>query len=65
MNKIEKVALRMSKKRGKPLVLVFTNVHLLPNNDEGRALLLQLQQRAEAWANSGVYFTTVTLRFKY
>lgn len=61
MNKLEKVALRYTRKKGRPLVLVFnsesvcktnadTDIHLFPNTDEGHALLHQLQQRAEAWA---------------
>lgn len=68
MNKLEKVALRYTRKNGRPLVLVFNSmssysspvrletdhcgedIHLFPNNDEGHALLHQLQQRAEAWA---------------
>ncbi|KAJ7668631.1 hypothetical protein DFH06DRAFT_203964 [Mycena polygramma] len=54
MNKLEKVALKMAKKRGKPLVLIINNVHFFKNDDEGRGMLLQLQQRAEAWAASGI-----------
>lgn len=54
LNKLEKVALRLSKKRGRPLVLIINNVHFLQNNDEGQFMLLQLQQRAEAWAASGI-----------
>ena len=53
MNKLEKVALRSAKKTGKPLVLVLNNVHLFNNDDNGKNMLLQLQQRAEAWAASG------------
>ncbi len=53
MNKLEKVALRSAEKRGKPLVLVLNNVHLFNNDDGGRDMLLQLQQRAESWAASG------------
>jgi hypothetical protein len=44
MNKLEKVALRYSRKNGRPLVLIFNNVHYFDNNDEARALLQQLQQ---------------------
>lgn len=54
MNKLEKVALRSVRRRGRPLVLIFNNVHFLQHNDEGRNMLLQLQQRAEAWAESGM-----------
>ena len=53
MNKLEKVALRSIHKRGRPLVLIINNVHFLKNDDEGRNMILQLQQRAEAWAASG------------
>ncbi|KAI0287338.1 hypothetical protein BC826DRAFT_1045242 [Russula brevipes] len=54
MNKLEKVALRSAKRTGKPLILVLNNVHLFNNDDGGRDMLLQLQQRAEAWAASGI-----------
>ncbi|KAI0276262.1 hypothetical protein BGY98DRAFT_986616 [Russula aff. rugulosa BPL654] len=54
MNKLEKVALRSAKKTGKPLVLVLNNVHLFNNDDGGKDMLLQLQQRAESWAASGI-----------
>jgi hypothetical protein len=59
MNKLEKVALRSAKRTGKPLVLVLNNVHLFNNDDGGRDMLLQLQQRAEAWAASGEWFYTL------
>ncbi|KAJ6593510.1 hypothetical protein B0H19DRAFT_1205053 [Mycena capillaripes] len=54
MNKLEKVALKLARRRGKPLVLIVNNVHFFKNDDEGRGMLLQLQQRAEAWAASGI-----------
>ncbi|KAJ6497700.1 hypothetical protein C8R45DRAFT_983901 [Mycena sanguinolenta] len=54
MNKLEKVALKLARKRDKPLVLIINNVHFFKNDDEGRGMLLQLQQRAEAWAASGI-----------
>ncbi|KAJ7818182.1 hypothetical protein B0H14DRAFT_3089561 [Mycena olivaceomarginata] len=54
MNKLEKVALKAARKRGKPLVLIINNVHFFKNDDQGRGMLLQLQQRAEAWAASGI-----------
>ncbi|KAH9996647.1 hypothetical protein BJV74DRAFT_877369 [Russula compacta] len=54
MNKLEKVALRSARKTGKPLILILNNVHLFNNDDNGRDMLLQLQQRAEAWAASGI-----------
>jgi hypothetical protein len=53
MHKLEKVALRCARRTGRPLVLVINNVHFFKNDDEGRMMLLQLQQRAEAWAASG------------
>jgi hypothetical protein len=30
--------------------MLMLDVHLFPNNEDGHALLHQLQQRAEAWA---------------
>lgn len=53
LNKLEKVALRYSHKHDRPPVLIINNVHYFNNDDEGRNMLLQLQQRAEAWAASG------------
>jgi hypothetical protein len=53
LNKLEKVALRCARKRGRPLVLVFNNVHFFQHTEEGTNILLQLQQRAESWAESG------------
>ena len=53
MNKLEKVALRSAKRTGKPLILVLNNIHLFHNDEGGRDMLLQLQQRAESWAASG------------
>jgi hypothetical protein len=52
MNKLEKVALRLSREKGRPLVLVINNIHLFKNNEDAQKLLLQLQQRAESWAES-------------
>ena len=55
------MALRSARKLGRPLVLVFNNVHFFQHTEEGKNILLQLQQRAEAWAQSGnmsiIYFT--------
>ncbi|PVF95252.1 hypothetical protein CPB86DRAFT_711561 [Serendipita vermifera] len=59
-NKLEKVALRCHKKTGRPLVLIFNNVHLFPNNDDGRNMLLQIQQRAESWSESGILTVVLT-----
>ncbi|KAI0036151.1 hypothetical protein K488DRAFT_76181 [Vararia minispora EC-137] len=55
LNKLEKVALRRNKKTGKPLVLVINNVHYFKNDESGQSMLMQLQQRAEAWAASGAF----------
>ncbi|KAF8583825.1 hypothetical protein K439DRAFT_1634041 [Ramaria rubella] len=54
LNKLEKVALSLSQRKGRPLVLIMNNVHLFRNDDAGQALLLQLQQRAESWSESGI-----------
>jgi len=54
MNKLEKVALRCARVRGKPLVVIINNVHFFQNDEAGRNMLLQLQQKAEAWAASGI-----------
>ncbi|PPQ98405.1 hypothetical protein CVT24_004084 [Panaeolus cyanescens] len=54
MNKLEKVALQQARVRQKPLVLIINNVHFFQNDEEGRNMLLQLQQKAEAWAASGI-----------
>ena len=53
LNKLEKVALRSVPNRGRPLVLVINNIQFFQNDEAGRSMLLQLQQRAEAWAASG------------
>ena len=53
MNKLEKVALRYAKRTGRPLVLILNNVQFFKNDDEGRNMLLQLQQHAESWSASG------------
>ncbi len=58
MNKLEKVALRVARKRGKHLVLIINNVHFFNNDEAGRNMLLQLQQRAEGWAASGKLVTS-------
>ncbi|KAI6168683.1 hypothetical protein EDD17DRAFT_1503476 [Pisolithus thermaeus] len=57
LNKLEKVTLRKAKKTGRPLVLVFNNVQHFNNDENGRNVLLLLQQKAEAWAASGVVTT--------
>lgn len=55
LNKLEKVALRSARRTSRPLVLIMNNIHYFKNNDEGQNMLLQLQQRAESWAASGVW----------
>jgi len=62
MNKLEKVALRCAPTRGKPLVLIVNNVHFFQNDEGGKNMLLQLQQRAEAWAASGKHIFIFFLR---
>ncbi|TIC65155.1 hypothetical protein E3Q01_02332 [Wallemia mellicola] len=54
MSKLEKVAMRIRQKKGKPIVFVFNNLHLLNNDETGVAVIHQLQQRAEAWAECGI-----------
>ncbi|EKM81121.1 hypothetical protein AGABI1DRAFT_127148 [Agaricus bisporus var. burnettii JB137-S8] len=51
---LEKVALRVSQKAGRPLVLIINKVHHFKNDESGQAMLLQLQQKAEAWAACGI-----------
>ncbi|KAH7883207.1 hypothetical protein F5I97DRAFT_1930780 [Phlebopus sp. FC_14] len=53
-NKLEKVALRSARKTGRPLVLIFNNIQYFNNDEEGRHMLLQLQNRAESWAAGGI-----------
>ncbi|KAK6542211.1 hypothetical protein TWF694_007969 [Orbilia ellipsospora] len=53
-NKLEKVALTRKKKTGKPLVLIFNSMHLLRDDEDGLDLIELLQQRAEAWAATGL-----------
>ncbi|KAH9904281.1 hypothetical protein F4778DRAFT_731967 [Xylariomycetidae sp. FL2044] len=50
MNKLEKVALRNRSKKGKPLILIINQTHLLRNDEDGKDVLELLQQRAEQWA---------------
>ncbi|EPS42807.1 hypothetical protein H072_3219 [Dactylellina haptotyla CBS 200.50] len=53
-NKLEKVALARRRKTGKPLVLIFNSMHLLRDDEDGLDLIELLQQRAEAWAATGL-----------
>jgi len=50
LNKLEKVALVSRRKRGKPLVLIINQMHLLRDDEDGKDLIELLQQRAEQWA---------------
>ncbi|SCV67918.1 BQ2448_39 [Microbotryum intermedium] len=52
--KLEKVAISFRKDRGRPMVLVFNNIHFVHDDPEGHALLHMLQQRAESWSQAGV-----------
>ncbi|KAH8928379.1 hypothetical protein BT69DRAFT_1237176 [Atractiella rhizophila] len=56
LNKLEKVAIKFRKQRGRPLVLIFNNIHFLRHEEDGqgRAILHLLQQKAESWAQAGV-----------
>lgn len=53
-NKLEKVALRHRDQKGKPLVLIINNFHLLRDDEDGRDLIELIQQRAESWAASNL-----------
>jgi hypothetical protein len=50
LNKLEKVALKLRKARGRPLLLIINNIHFFKDDDAGLGLLEILQQRAEIWA---------------
>ncbi|KAF2853621.1 hypothetical protein T440DRAFT_487498 [Plenodomus tracheiphilus IPT5] len=60
MNQMEKVALSMRKKRGKPLLLIINNIHLFKDDEAGKHLLEILQQRAEIWAGNELVTTVFT-----
>lgn len=49
-NKLEKVAIKRRAQKGRPLVLIINNMHLLRDDDDGKDLLELIQQRAEQWA---------------
>lgn len=53
-NKLEKVAIKFRKERGRPLVLIIEGLHFVQPDQAGNALLHLLGQRAEAWAAAGV-----------
>jgi hypothetical protein len=51
LNKLEKVAIKMRRERkGRPLVLIVNQMHLIRHDEDGRDLIELLQQRAEQWA---------------
>ena len=60
LNQLEKVALSMRKRRGKPLLMIINNVHLFKDDEPGRHLLEILQQRAEIWAGNELVTTVFT-----
>ena len=53
-NKLQKAALNKKRQNGQPLILIVNSMHLLRDDDEGRDMLELLQQRAEAWAATGL-----------
>ncbi|KAI0741154.1 hypothetical protein C8Q76DRAFT_212225 [Earliella scabrosa] len=54
LHKLETFALGHAQRTGKPLILVINNVHCFHHDYEGSDIMLQFQQRAEAWAASGI-----------
>ncbi|KAH7394400.1 hypothetical protein BKA66DRAFT_600933 [Pyrenochaeta sp. MPI-SDFR-AT-0127] len=60
LNQLEKVALSMRKRRGKPLLMVINNIHLFKDDEGGKHLLEILQQRAEIWAGNELVTTVFT-----
>lgn len=60
LNKMEKVALRLRKARGKPLLLIINNIHLFKDDEGGGSLMEILQQRAEIWAANELVTTVFT-----
>jgi hypothetical protein len=60
LNKMEKVALDLRKKRGKPLMLIINNIHLFKDDADGQSLLEILQQRAEIWSANELVTTVFT-----
>lgn len=50
LNKLEKVALRRRTQKGRPLVLIINQMHLIRDDEDGKDLFELLQQRAEQWA---------------
>lgn len=54
LNKLEKAAMKRLERTGKPLIMIINSMHLLRNDESGKDLLELLQQKAEAWAESGL-----------
>ncbi|KAK3689659.1 hypothetical protein B0T22DRAFT_461992 [Podospora appendiculata] len=54
LNKVEKVALQRRARKGKPLVIIVNQMHLVRDDEDGRDLIELLQQRAEQWAATGL-----------
>ncbi|KAH7361755.1 hypothetical protein B0T11DRAFT_225061 [Plectosphaerella cucumerina] len=50
LNKLEKVAMLKRASRGRPLVLIINQMHLIRDDEDGKDLIELLQQRAEQWA---------------
>lgn len=50
LNKLEKVALKNRRERGRPLVLIINQMHLIRDDDDGKDVIELFQQRAEQWA---------------
>jgi hypothetical protein len=59
-NKLEKVAIERRedlirrKEPRRPLVMIINGMHMIHDDEAGRALLELLQQRAEGWAAAGL-----------
>lgn len=60
LNKMEKVALDLRKRRGRPLMLIINNIHLFKDDADGQSLLEILQQRAEIWSSNELVTTIFT-----
>jgi hypothetical protein len=60
LNQLEKVALSLRKRRGKPLLMIINNIHLFQDDEAGKHLLEILQQRAEIWAGNDLVTTVFT-----
>lgn len=60
LNQMEKVALKMRKARGKPLLLIINNIHLFKDDERNHALLEILQQRAEIWSGNDLVTVVFT-----